>query len=265
MAAPVIPVPGLLAPSLLTAGIGTIGNLITSWFGNRRDKKMWDLQNAYNSPEAQMERLKKAGLNPNLVYGSGNVVGNSSGSRPITNVPNVVVPDIADIMSKTQMNYLRAAQEALTRKNIEVAETNRRLNIEKIPTEWSKQGLYDSSALRNTIAGRVQGGMYDIKREGGILANQRQRIENSVIMPLIAEKYGKQIASMVWELNVKNPLIIKNMGLTLDELAEKIKNLKIVNEREGLLSPAGLTPSSGTLPYLINPFISMFHKWGMHW
>lgn len=31
----------------------------------------WHMQNAYNSPEQQMERLKQAGLNPNLVYGNG--------------------------------------------------------------------------------------------------------------------------------------------------------------------------------------------------
>lgn len=31
----------------------------------------------YNSPVAQMERLKAANLNPNLVYSSGNVVGNT--------------------------------------------------------------------------------------------------------------------------------------------------------------------------------------------
>lgn len=31
----------------------------------------WNMQNAYNSPSAQMQRLKMAGLNPNLVYGSG--------------------------------------------------------------------------------------------------------------------------------------------------------------------------------------------------
>lgn len=31
----------------------------------------WDRQNIYNSPSAQMERLKAAGLNPNLVYGHG--------------------------------------------------------------------------------------------------------------------------------------------------------------------------------------------------
>lgn len=31
----------------------------------------WTMQNEYNSPKAQMQRLKMAGLNPNLVYGKG--------------------------------------------------------------------------------------------------------------------------------------------------------------------------------------------------
>ena len=38
----------------------------------RKDaQKDWDTQNAYNSPEEQMNRLRQAGLNPNLVYGKG--------------------------------------------------------------------------------------------------------------------------------------------------------------------------------------------------
>lgn len=47
-----------------------------------QDLNMWNLVNAYNDPAAQMERLQKAGLNPNLVYGGGNVTGNASGSGP---------------------------------------------------------------------------------------------------------------------------------------------------------------------------------------
>lgn len=46
-----------------------------------RSVEMWNLQNQYNSPTAQMSRLRQAGLNPNLVYGSG-VTGNSAGSAP---------------------------------------------------------------------------------------------------------------------------------------------------------------------------------------
>lgn len=45
----------------------------------QRDIEMMDRYNAYNAPAAQMERLASAGLNPNLVYGSGNVAGNQSG------------------------------------------------------------------------------------------------------------------------------------------------------------------------------------------
>lgn len=33
----------------------------------------WSRENTYNTPQAQMQRLKAAGLNPNLVYGSGSV------------------------------------------------------------------------------------------------------------------------------------------------------------------------------------------------
>ena len=46
-----------------------------------RSVEMWNMQNAYNAPTAQMSRLRQAGLNPNLVYGSG-VTGNSAGSAP---------------------------------------------------------------------------------------------------------------------------------------------------------------------------------------
>lgn len=47
----------------------------------QRNLRMWNLQNEYNSPTQQMARLRSAGLNPNLVYGSG-VTGNSAGSAP---------------------------------------------------------------------------------------------------------------------------------------------------------------------------------------
>lgn len=35
------------------------------------NREFWDIQNKYNSPEEQMNRLRQAGLNPNLVYGKG--------------------------------------------------------------------------------------------------------------------------------------------------------------------------------------------------
>lgn len=43
----------------------------------------WNMQNAYNTPEAQMQRFKDAGLNPNLIYGRG-----SEGNAGSINVPS---------------------------------------------------------------------------------------------------------------------------------------------------------------------------------
>lgn len=38
----------------------------------------WELQNKYNSPEQQMQRLKEAGLNPHLIYGGGGATQNAA-------------------------------------------------------------------------------------------------------------------------------------------------------------------------------------------
>lgn len=43
---------------------------------------MWNRTNEYNSPQAQMQRLSEAGLNPNLIYGSVNT-GNTSPAQQV--------------------------------------------------------------------------------------------------------------------------------------------------------------------------------------
>lgn len=70
----------------VTDGINQVASTISTNDINRRTQRFareqydkqrkdnladWEMQNAYNSPEAQMRRLKEAGLNPNLVYGNG--------------------------------------------------------------------------------------------------------------------------------------------------------------------------------------------------
>ena len=47
-----------------------------------RSLEMWNMNNAYNDPSAQMERLRQAGLNPNLVYGNGATTTASAPSAP---------------------------------------------------------------------------------------------------------------------------------------------------------------------------------------
>jgi len=84
-----IPIP------ILSEGINAASQLITN-IGNRRFAREqyktarrdalsdYAMQNEYNSPAAQMERLKQAGLNPNLVYGTG---AGSMTAAPIKSAP----------------------------------------------------------------------------------------------------------------------------------------------------------------------------------
>lgn len=51
---------------------------------NAKAMESWHLMNDYNHPIQQMERLKAAGLNPLLVYGSGSVAGNTTSSPALT-------------------------------------------------------------------------------------------------------------------------------------------------------------------------------------
>lgn len=44
---------------------------------NANEVEMWKMQQDYNTPAAQMQRFKEAGLNPNLIYSQGNA-GNAS-------------------------------------------------------------------------------------------------------------------------------------------------------------------------------------------
>lgn len=78
----------LLIP-LITAAVGAAGQIGQAVANRKADKRanqyaidaqnranaenerFWNLQNDYNSPNAQMQRLKQAGLNPNLIYGNG--------------------------------------------------------------------------------------------------------------------------------------------------------------------------------------------------
>lgn len=80
----------------------------------------WWRQNMYNSPGAQMRRLKAAGLNPNLVYGSGAEA--MSGQQPrSSSAPsgNAQAPslDLARPVMNYQMVMMRDAQQDLMEEN----------------------------------------------------------------------------------------------------------------------------------------------------
>lgn len=79
-----------------------------------KDLEMWNRGNRYNSPEEQMSRLKAAGLNPNMVYGSGSATGNTATNLPKYQAPqmefNQLPMQLPDAISRFQDFALKNAQ-----------------------------------------------------------------------------------------------------------------------------------------------------------
>jgi len=103
----------LLKAASIAAGpvSGIVGSLIQNRANRKaqdraydRNKEMWNLQNQYNSPGEQMKRLKDAGLNPNLAYGSGKVAGNTTGELPKYQAPrkemSIPPPDVGGTLNQ---------------------------------------------------------------------------------------------------------------------------------------------------------------------
>lgn len=87
----------------------------------------WRMQNEYNTPRAQMQRFKEAGLNPNLIYGQGNN-GNANDiqlgkpGNPDTSAPDYtpVGRALSDSFSRYQDYRMANAQISNTEKQREI-------------------------------------------------------------------------------------------------------------------------------------------------
>lgn len=107
--------------------------------------EMWNLQNDYNSPSSQMARLSSAGLNPNLVYGTGSVVGNTTSDYPKFEAPDtsqyqkVLPPDLNGALSIASNVRLQDAQSS----NLEAQTQNTltRLPLNELELSIKKQHL----------------------------------------------------------------------------------------------------------------------------
>ena len=118
-----MPIPAAVLGALIGTA-GSIGSSIASNKGalrrqrlaDRENIRFWNMQNQYNHPKAQMERLQKAGLNPNLIYGS-SVAGATGSAGSIApskaapyNIQNPVPSAISSALAPSQDKLLKAQE-----------------------------------------------------------------------------------------------------------------------------------------------------------
>ena len=118
----------------LIPGVGTLGGAVLSGFGsalgssvNQADDRdysmqLWNAQNAYNAPSAQADRLRKAGLNPNMLMGP-NVAGQATTMPDTVKVSdsNSNNHDLDSILAMmTLASQLKVNDSVVNRNNSEV-------------------------------------------------------------------------------------------------------------------------------------------------
>ena len=180
---------------------------------------MWNMQNAYNSPTAQMSRLRQAGLNPNLVYGNG-VTGNSSGSAPQYEPAKIqratMEPyrgwnlGISDAVSTFMAMRQNKAQ-------VENMEAQNKLIKEQARTEGIRQGNIAMSTARS-----------------GFDLNLARELRNVSIDRAIAEKnLSEASASGAWT-GANQKVLQYELDRTLFDNKVKLSNAQYSSAVEGL-------------------------------
>lgn len=130
--------------------------------------KMWRKTNEYNHPKAQMERLREAGLNPNLIYGT-------SPSSAVGNAGSMPAPGKAEDFSKSLSSMpdaLGVLSRSMNVKAQQAQTDNVRKQTELTSQEIGLAGLRGSQILAQTAktkwdlqnAKNLEQGSYELQR-----------------------------------------------------------------------------------------------------
>lgn len=163
----------------------------------QRDQDMWHMQNAYNSPREQMERLKAAGLNPNLVYGA-TAPGNQSGSAPTYTpaqgkfgLPKFSIPDMLSMYQGFQMRQAQIENVKAGTQNTEAATDN--LNA-RTAAEGYQLGYRQQSDPHqlDILTNKKEMSRLEIQKMLQSIRNMSQQEQNALMDQMIKEKTLKQ-------------------------------------------------------------------------
>lgn len=160
---------------------------------------MWDKQNAYNLPSAQMQRLKDAGLNPRLIYGSGssNTGVSSSPAKPYQRAEAQRLELGTPFQDYVNIKYM-GAQTDNVRAKTETERENQLLKIAQTAESISRKSkniadVYKSNEIKDMSLQAMQERVRQIQSQTtgqdilNTTASQKQQYEVQLIKNKVEE------------------------------------------------------------------------------
>ena len=208
---------------------------------NQWNLEQWQRENYYNSPVAQMARLRQAGLNPDLMYGQG-TTGNSFGSPEMTSGAPSEPQDMSAILSKRSFGQTlnlaieREQQRRMNEAQIEaIRATAREKNVNANATEIE-------SAIAQAREGReVQ--LFGLTLRNTQLLGDKTDAEIKSIFQDI-EVMKKDVDRIASEID-RNRALIKDLD---NQQIERVKN----SYREDLKTHSALDLNDASIKKLIS-------------
>lgn len=189
--------------------------------------EMWNLTNQYNSPLAQMERFKEAGLNPHLIYGKG-THGNATAMSGAKASPSGGTGNPFQMMQGIISNAMNAFRDREVIQNLKVdrelkgldvirqaIENKRAMNDLDFEKKKNPLGIKQMEIANDRAIQQLQheGVKYDIDR----LSKDEQ---------ILAKKYGVRLQrAQVKNLNTQSELRI---------VEKELKKLHVEMRKDGI-------------------------------
>lgn len=197
--------------SAVSGGMGLLGSYLQYQYNSELQNKqnlfnlnMWNLQNAYNSPQAQMRRYEKAGLNPALIYSQGNP-GNAT-SAPVQGVPDA--PEISKDM--------RELGQAFNIEGLKIAIANRKKAQEE--ARQAKAAADDAVSDNNALSNLYWDYSFDPRTgqfvyDGGIAHQADGSVESKDVLPTVGAMARAKAMRILSDNYRTNSLLVPRANL----------------------------------------------------
>ena len=185
---------------------------------------LWNMQNAYNSPESMMKRFTDAGLNPHLVMGQGFVQANMN-STPMQNSPlpyadvsglanmATMVPQQRNIVAQTERTKQQTIGEALQNES-QFIDNN--LKTKYAELETIQRIDQNSSTIDNLKA------TFESTKQTTLNLKENQLILQQNAKLLQEDINGKKLINAISTIDLE----YKKQVTELDVLSKQLKNTK---------------------------------------